>query len=123
MAWFLYFISAAWIVIGSCAILYTRETRLATETFLSRIPTQALGAIPFISGILLIMAASAGSHPWIIRIFGVIGLIKGFFIIINPNDLYRKTMDWYLVSLSDQTHRFIGILTVILGTALLSWIL
>lgn len=123
MAWFLYLISAIWIAYGSCAILYTTETKRTAETFLSKTPPKLIAAIPFISGILLIIAASAGSHPWIIRIFGVIGLIKGIFIFVNPANLYPKTMDWYLVTLSDQSHRFMGILSVILGTALLSWVL
>lgn len=123
MAWFLYLIAATWIAFGSSAILYTTETKSTANAFLLKIPPKFLAAIPFISGILFIIAASASSHPWIIRIFGVIGLLKGIFVFVNPANLYPKTMEWYLVSLSDQSHRFVGILSVILGTALLSWIL
>lgn len=123
MDWFLYLISAIWIAYGSCAILYTTQTKSTAETFLSKVPPKFLAAIPFISGILFIIAAPASSHPWVIRIFGVIGLLKGIFIFVNPVNLYLKTMDWYLVSISDQSHRFVGIMSVILGTALLSWVL
>jgi uncharacterized protein YjeT (DUF2065 family) len=123
MAWFLYLISATWIAFGSCTILYTTETKMTAKTFISKIPPKFLAAIPFISGILFILAASASSHPGIIRMLGVIALLKGIFVFVNPANLRNKTMDWFLVSLSDQAHRIIGILSIILGTALLSWIL
>ena len=123
MAWFLYAISAAWIAFGSCAILYTPQTREATSAFIHQTPTKVMAAIPFICGVLFLIAASSGIHPWVIRAFGVLAMLKGVFIFLNPNDLYQKTLQWYLETLSDQAHRFMGILTVILGTALLSWIL
>ena len=49
-------------------------------------------------------------------------LIEGVLAFTNPNKLYDQLMDWYLDALSDQTHRFMGIVTIILGTAILSWI-
>jgi len=123
VAWFLYFIGAAWIAIGSCFILYTSQTRSAAKTLLSKPHPKVLAAIPFAAGLLFIMTAATASHPWIIRLFGVLGLIKGAFIFINPNNLHNKILDWYLTALSDQAHRFLGIITMILGAALLSWIL
>jgi hypothetical protein len=37
--------------------------------------------------------------------------------------MYDKFMDWYLISLSDQTYKLSGILSIISGAAILSWIL
>jgi uncharacterized protein YjeT (DUF2065 family) len=51
------------------------------------------------------------------------GVIKGVAFFIIPKDSYEKLMDWYLNSLSDQSYRLSGILGIILGTAVLSWIL
>jgi uncharacterized protein YjeT (DUF2065 family) len=50
-------------------------------------------------------------------------MAKGLFIFINPRGFYDKFSDWYFGSSSDQTHRLFGILAIILGTAILSWIL
>ena len=123
MAWFLYLLSAAWISIGSCAILYTAETRNTFKSLLTHTNRKMLSALPFGAGILLIISASASIYPWLIGFFGLIGILKGGLIFVNPNGLYDKMVLWYLESVSDQGNRLFGIVTVILGTAVLSWII
>jgi uncharacterized protein YjeT (DUF2065 family) len=122
MAWFLYFISVAWISIGSSSILYTAETRNTFKALLSKTNRKVLSALPFGAGILLIVSASASSYPWLIRLFGLIALIKAGFIFANPRGMYDKAIRWYIESMSEQGDRLFGIITVILGTAVLSWI-
>jgi uncharacterized protein YjeT (DUF2065 family) len=122
MAWFLYFISVAWISIGACTILYTAETRNTYKSLLSKTNRKVLSALPFAAGILLVISASASAYPWLIRFFGLIALIKGGFVFVNPNGMYDKIIRWYIESVSEQGHRLFGIITVILGTAVLSWI-
>ena len=122
MAWFLYFISTAWIAIGACAILYTAQTRQAAKTLLLKTHRPILACLPFIAGILFVFSAASSSHPWIIRLFGIVGLLKGVVVYVNPGNFYTTSIDWYLDALSDQAHRFLGIIIVILGTALLSWV-
>ncbi len=123
MAWFLYLISVVWIAFGACAILYTQETRDMAKMLLSKTSRPVLSALPFVAGILLIISASSSGHPWIIRLFGVIGLLKGAFVYLNPQDMYNTTISWYFEGLSEQAHRFFGIISVILGTAVLSWVI
>ena len=123
MKWFLYAISVIWIAVGCCTILYTSQSRNVVEKFLKTIDQKFLSILPFIAGILFLFSASASRHPWFIRLFGLIGIIKGVFIFVNPKGIYDKSADWYLNSLTDQTHRFYGIITIILGTAILSWII
>jgi uncharacterized protein YjeT (DUF2065 family) len=82
-----------------------------------------LSALPFVAGILFLFSASACRYPWFIRLFGLIGIVKGVFIFLNPKGFYDKSVDWCLGSLTDQTHRFYGIITIILGAAVLSWII
>jgi uncharacterized protein YjeT (DUF2065 family) len=48
--------------------------------------------------------------------------IEGVVFFLIPKDLYDKFMDWYLNSLSDQTYKLSGILGIIFGAAVLSWI-
>ena len=122
MKWFLYAISVIWIAVGCCIILYTRQSRDVIRKLLKTIDQKFLSILPFIAGILFLFSASATRHPWFIRLFGLIGIIKGVFIFVDPKNLYNKSTDWYLDSLTDQTHRFYGIIAIILGSAVLSWI-
>lgn len=122
MAWFLYFISVAWISSGSCAILYTSETRDTLKRSLSALNRKVLSVLPLAFGVLMIVAASDSLHPWLVRILGLLGLIKGVIVLTNPMTLYEKSVQWYLDSVSDQGYRLTGIITIILGTAVLSWI-
>ena len=82
-----------------------------------------LSVFPAIIGILLFISASWSLHSWFLRILGIMAVIKGVIIFINPKNLYDEMMNWYLNSLSDQTYRFFGIVSIIIGTAILSWIL
>ena len=122
MAWFLYLISAAWIAIGSCAILYTAETRNAFIELITTAHRKVLAAVPFVVGILFIISASSSVHPWLIGFFGLIGLLKGGFIFFNPNGLYDKVTHWYQETVLETGYRLIGIIAIILGTAVLSWV-
>ncbi|MBW2575654.1 MAG: hypothetical protein JRC88_09230 [Deltaproteobacteria bacterium] len=123
MKWFLYAISLIWISIGCCFILYTNETKNIIRSLIKTIDHKIISFLPFIFGVLFLFAASASRNPWLIRLIGFMGITKGLFIFINPKGFYDKLSDWYLNSLSDQTHRFYGIFAIILGTAVLSWIL
>ena len=113
MAWFLYLISAAWIAIGSCAILYTAETRNIFKSFFSNSHHKVLSVLPIAVGILLVVSASASSHPWLIVFFGIISLLKGGFVFLNPSGMFDKTIQWFFESVTDQSNRLIGIITVI----------
>ncbi len=123
MSWFLYIISIAWISMGSCAILYTSDTRNTLNRSLSALNRKVLSVLPLAFGVLMIVAASATLHPWLVRILGILGLIKGVVVLANPMGLYDKSVKWFLESVSDQGFRLTGIITIILGTAVLSWII
>lgn len=122
MAWYLYLISIIWLAAGASAILYTADARnLARRALQDSNPT-LMGSLPIIAGILLVLSVSATIHPWIVGTIGVLGIIKGGLMIYNPNNWYTKTIHWYLDEISDQTHRMFGIILLIFGTALISWI-
>ncbi len=123
MKWFLYAVSLLWISAGCCMILYTRETRNVMERFLLQIDRRILSVLALIAGILFIFAAPASSNPWFIRFLGFMGVAKGVFIFFDPNNLYDRINNWQLNSISDQTRRLCGIIVLLLGTAVLSWIL
>jgi uncharacterized protein YjeT (DUF2065 family) len=122
MKWFLYAISFLWITAGSWFIIYTTESRNVMKRLFDKTDRKILSVFPAIIGILLFISASWSLHSWFLRILGIMAVIKGGMIFFNPKNLYDEMMNWYLNSLSDQTYRFFGIVMIIIGTAVLSWI-
>jgi len=123
MKWFLYAMSLIWIAIGCCIILYTDETKDVMRSIVKGIDLRILSILPFAAGVLFLLSASVCRFPWVIRFIGLMSLVEGVLAFSNPSNLYDRLMDWYLDSISNQTHRLFGIITIILGTAILSWIL
>ena len=123
MKWFLYAVSIIWVAIGCCTILYVNESRNVLRNIFNKIDRKILSTFEAIMGILLVVSATASHHSWLIRLIGFMAVIEGVIIFFIPKNLYDELIDWYLNSASDQTYRLFGIVTLILGTAVLSWIL
>jgi len=123
MKWFLYAIALIWIGSGAWMILYSHESRKVLKQWVKNLDRRIICTLPAVIGILLLFSASWSRQSWLIRLFGLLALLKGGFIFWNPNNLYDKIIDWYLTSVSDQTYRFFGIITLILGMVILSWII
>ncbi len=121
MEWIIWLISLVWIASGCLAILHTAPTRETTGKLLSRAGRIPLGATAAIIGVVLMMAARGSLQAGFIVALGLLALIKGIVFLWNPRGVYERTTQWYLVEASDQTCRFLGIIALILGTALLSW--
>ncbi len=123
MKWFLYAIALIWIGSGVWMILYSHESRKVFKQLVKNLDRRILCTLPVVAGILLLLSAPWSHHSWLIRLFGFLAVMKGGFIFWNPNNLYDKIADWFLTSVSDQTYRLFGIITLIFGAAILSWIL
>lgn len=123
MKWFLYAMSLIWIAFGAWAVLYTSETKDFYKRLVNEVDHRILSVLPFIGGILFLFAASVSRNPEVIRFIGLLALIKGVFIFWNPNNLYDEVAKWFSNAVSDQTFRLFGIIALILGTAVLSWII
>ncbi len=121
MSLFLYLISLLWIAAGVCYILYTEKTRAQVVRFMGA-NIMILAGVTALIGLLLFLSAGASEHGWLIRILGLLVIAKGAVIFLNPAGLRDKMFDWYLNRTSAQTDRLYGIIMVVLGTALLSWI-
>jgi uncharacterized protein YjeT (DUF2065 family) len=123
MKGFLYVISFLCIGMGCCTILYTDETRKFVKSIFNEVDRKFISAFELIMGILLLISAAASRQSWFIRLIGLMAIIEGGVIFLIPKNLYDDLMDWYLNSASDQTYRLFGILSLVLGTAVLSWIM
>lgn len=121
MEWIIWLIGLVWIAFGSLAILYTEQTREFYGKYIQRIGRVPLGGVAAVVGVLLILAARGTTQAGIITVLGVLALVKGILIVWNPKGVYEQSVQWFLVLASDQTYRFMGIVTLVLGTALFSW--
>ena len=122
MKWVLYTICIVWIATGSSLILYTEQTRQYISRWLKSGQEILFVVITLLVGLLLMFAAPFSRHSWFIVLMGAMAIGKAGFIFFNPNNLYDQMREWYLTKASDQTYRFFGILMLILGTAIFSWV-
>lgn len=122
MQWFLYAMSIFWVAVGCCAILYTEQTRDAYRSILSDPGRRIVGVLALVLGLLLAASGGASVHPWIVRLLGLAAVAKGGMILANPGRFWDRVSRWCIEEFSDQGYRFSGIINVILGTAVMSWI-
>ncbi len=119
---FLYAISLFCIVTGCCAILYTGGTRHFVKRFLNEVNRKIISVFEAAMGVLLLVSAPASQQPWIFRLIGLLAVIEGALVFCLPGSLYDELIKWYVDSASDQTYRLFGIISLILGSAMLSWV-
>lgn len=123
MKWCLYLFSVIFISIGCCTILYTDESRNLLRDILNKVDRKILSVIEALMGVLLLLSATASHHPWLIRLIGLMAIIEGGIIFFVPKNLYDELIDWYLNAISDKTYRLFGIISLVFGVAVLSWVL
>ena len=123
MKWVLYAFSLIWIVFGSYAILYTSQTKDIMRSVFGKANPRLIAFFPFILGLLLILCASASQYAWFIRLIGMLAILKGIFLFINPNRMADRVNEWYLNQASNQVYRLFGIVAILFGSAIFSWIL
>jgi uncharacterized protein YjeT (DUF2065 family) len=120
---FLYAISLLFVTIGCSTILYTSETRHCVKRLFKEVDRKILSVFEAAMGVLLLVSAAASHHPWFVRLIGLLAIIEGGVIFLLPKNLYDELINWYADTASDQTYRLFGILSLIIGSAMLSWVL
>ena len=121
MKYVVYLLGLVWIVAGAFAILYTEDYKAYFNGLLTTLAPKRLAIIPAVVGLLLLLAASSTGHGWFIGAIGTLGIIKGILIYFNPGGLFDMSKNW-LNTLSDQGYRLVGIIALVLGTVVISWI-
>lgn len=117
-----YCIGFGYIIISSILILYTRETVEIFRKIIQSCTLKYLSIVPALFGILFLVAAPATVYPWLFIIFALIAFGEAALAIADPKQMYSRFLDWYFVKVSDQTQRLFGIIGIIFGTAILTWI-
>jgi uncharacterized protein YjeT (DUF2065 family) len=122
MIWFLYGFALFWIAVGSLFILYTDESRRVLRNVMGEVMPRPLAFVPMVVGILLIISARASGAFWFILILGLLAVGKGLYLLLAPRSQTKALLAWWLNSAQDRTYRFWGLIIVVLGMAILSWV-
>ena len=126
MDWVLYGLALFWIAAGTSFILYTEESRRFLRNSMAKINPRFLAFIPMFVGVLLILAAilvaMVSSAFWFILILGLLAIGKGIYFLLGPRGQIKALFDWWFKSAQDRTYRFWGLIMVLLGMAILSWV-
>ena len=118
---FVYFLGFGYIAISSILILYTRETVDFFKKILQSYQLKYMSILPAIFGILFLAAAPATVYPWLFIIFALIAFAEAALAIADPKKLYSRFLNWYF-DVPDQTQRLFGIIGIVFGTVILTWI-
>jgi len=121
MKWFLYLFSMVWIAAGGFLILYTDQCRDVMGKAFARMGRVPMAATAAVIGLLLVLSARGSANAGVIVVIGLLAIGKGAVFFWNPNQMYEKTLGWWLTDAADQMYRLAGIIVVVLGTALISW--
>ena len=121
MKYIIYVLGFAWIAAGAFAILYSDMYKAYVQRLMNPANRTWLAMMPVIGGVLLLLSASSTAHSGFIALIGGLAIAKGLLIYFNPADLFHTAGAW-LENLSDQGYRLIGIIALVLGTVVISWI-
>lgn len=121
MKYMIYLLGFAWIAAGAFAILYTDDYKAFFQGLLTRMNRIWLALIPAVVGLLLLLSASSATHSGVIRLIGILGIAKGVLIYFNPANLFEISKGW-MDNMSAQGYRLVGIIALVLGTVVISWI-
>ena len=122
MIWFLYGLALFWIAVGTAFILYTEESRRVLRNFMGERRPRFLAFIPMVVGVLLILSARVSGAFWFILILGLLAIGKGVYFLLGPHGQTEALLAWWFNSAQDRTYRFWGLIMVLLGTVIISWL-
>lgn len=120
----LFIISVLWIALGVFLILYTGRTREFLKKVFFRDHVRWLAVFPFIFGLILVVGAfyQRGMF-WLAFSLGVLAIIKGVYLAIGSSTQIKALQDWWYNRAGDGTIRLFGLISFILGCALLSYVI
>lgn len=117
-----YLLGFGHIALCTYLILYTRESLDILKDMFQTFQLKYLSAIPAVYAILFLISASATAHSWVFRIIGLLAAVEAVVAFINPKKIYSQMLDWYFDNISDQANRLFGIIGIIFGIVILTWI-
>jgi hypothetical protein len=123
LKWILYFIAMFWIVLGTWANLYPVQVHERLRSLVEKTAPSWAALAALAGGIALVIAAPA-SHQGVgfVRLLGLLGIVKGFVLFMMPKKRFQSLLDWWLAPAREQSWRVWGLLMLVLGVVIFSWL-
>ena len=122
MKGFIVLFSVLWIASGGFLILYTDRCRELMAKGIEQVGRVPMAVTAAVVGVLLLLSARGSHNATVIFILGLLAIAKGALFFWNPNRIFESTRQWWLEKAADQTYRLAGMIVLVLGTALISWV-
>lgn len=112
MSFFLLLVSLVLVIKGVMLILAPKKVLKFATSLLSQRDPKTLAIVPLATGVLLLLARSASALGWLIVLLGLAEIVKAVYLFSNSAAKIQSHR-WF--SLSDNGHRALGILVLVLG--------
>ena len=121
MVWFLYIVAFLFIVKGSFLVLHTEKALDLSEMVLEKGTYRIWGVAGAVFGVLLAIASFWSGVVWFLFILGLMFTGVGAFVFLGEEERVQPLMRTWS-SMSGTGLRMWGLILVVTGTAILSWI-
>jgi len=121
MVWFLYVVAILFIAKGSFLVLYTEKVIEIRELILEKGSHRIWGAVGATFGILLSVASFWSGVVWFLFLLGLMLAGLGTFVFLGTEEKVQPLLKTWS-SMSSGGLRLWGLILVVTGTAILSWI-
>ena len=119
----LYAVSILLIVLGTWANLYPVRASKRLRSLVEGIAPRWSAVAALATGIMLLIAAPASSQgAGFVRLLGILGMVKGLVLFVMSKERYQRLLDWWLDPAKEQSWRVWGLLMLVLGVVILSWL-
>ncbi len=123
MKWILYVIAILFVVLGTWANLYPVQASKRLQSLVEGITPRWSAVVALATGMMLLIAAPA-SHQGtgFVRLLGILGMVKGIVLFAMSKERYQRLLDWWFDPAKEQSWRVWGLLMLVLGVVILSWL-
>ncbi len=116
-------ISVLWIVEATFLIIYTEGTRKLMEKAVLKMNMKIMAILALIFGLIFMVAAFYLKEIfWLAFLLGMVAIIKGVYLFVAPPNQVKAIFEWWFHKASGETIRVMGLIAIILGTAILSYL-
>lgn len=117
-------IAILWIALGVLLILYTEPTKKVLEKVFYTEHVRWLAVLPLVIGSILIVGGLYYPEMFLLAlVLGGLGVAKGVYLVVGPIQHVKGLLQWWFYQASDRTLRLFGLITFVIGVALLSFLL
>jgi len=121
MVWFLYIVAILFIAVGSFLVLHTEKALEISEAAIEKGGHRMWGVGGAVFGILLSVASFWSGVVWFLFLVGLVIAGMGLFLFLGEEQKVQPFIQTWS-SLSGVGVRLWGLILVVTGTAILSWI-